>query len=54
MQLDPAGVKSLYVKAAFCKVDVNKVVNVCIDKQITVKGEEAKTLHDFFKMPTAI
>jgi len=54
MQFDLAGVKSLYVKAAFCAFDVNNALDLCFDKQITVKDGEAETFLIFFKMPNTI
>jgi hypothetical protein len=48
MQFDLAGVKSLYVEAAFCTVDINNVLDLCIDKQITVKDGEAETFPNIF------
>jgi len=53
MPFDPAGVKLLYVKASFCPVDVNNVLDLCNDKQITVKDKEAETF-PIFKMPNTI
>jgi hypothetical protein len=49
MQFAPAGVKSLYVEASFCTVDINNVLDVCIDKQITVKNGEAETFTNIFQ-----